>query len=197
MSQTSVYCSLGIIIFFVLLVVVPPLLTPNKFEVTLDTVEVPILHMDLNQELPIISSHLGMEGMTIFKIMKGKTSIILNFWATWCPPCLEELPSLEYLNRQLKVKPSSYPLIASVSVDERKEDVDQLLRTLDFQPSFFIFHDPGAKISTKLGTSRFPETYWIDANGNILHKWVGPQNWLSAEIVRTLSGTISLSSSVK
>lgn len=113
--------------------------------------------------------------------------ILVNFWATWCPPCLDELPSLDFLNRQLSRLPKSkVPILVTVSVDEEGADVTGLFETLDFSPTLLVLHDPAGYFSASYGTTRFPETYWIAPDGSIRFKWIGPQNWLSEEVLLTL-----------
>ncbi|MCB0404572.1 MAG: TlpA family protein disulfide reductase [Bdellovibrionales bacterium] len=115
-----------------------------------------------------------------------KGTLIVNFWATWCAPCLDELPSLEQLNRRLSATAEG-PRLVTVSVDEKTGVIDQLFKTLEFKPSFLVLHDPEGAFARQLGTTRFPETYWIDRNGTILHRWIGPQDWLSKEVIEKLA----------
>ncbi len=113
--------------------------------------------------------------------------ILVNFWATWCPPCLDELPALDYLNRQLQQRPKDQlPILVTISVDEFAQDVTGLFETLDFSPTVLVLHDPNGYFSARMGTTRFPETYWMEPSGAIRHKWIGPQNWLSEEVLGTL-----------
>jgi thiol-disulfide isomerase/thioredoxin len=119
-------------------------------------------------------------------IGKNPNGILICFWATWCPPCLDELPGLEYLNRELKGHEGSLPSLVTISVDESPEDVTALYKTLDFKPSFLVMHDKQGVLARKVGTTKFPETYWVKPDGNILHKWIGPQNWLSQDVALQL-----------
>lgn len=114
--------------------------------------------------------------------------LIVNFWATWCPPCVEELPSLEQLNRQLEARRDPrLPKLVTISVDETPGDVTSFFKTLDYTVSFLVLYDKEATFSRSVGTTKFPETYWIDASGKILHKWIGPQNWLAGDVLGRLS----------
>jgi thiol-disulfide isomerase/thioredoxin len=127
---------------------------------------------------------------------KGKTTlqqiladhpegILLNFWATWCAPCLEELPSLENLNRYLRGK--KLPVLVTVSEDDSITAIHELFKTLDFTPSFIALHDPDGALLQAIGTDKFPETYWISSKGEILYKWVGPQVWTGQDVLKVFA----------
>jgi thiol-disulfide isomerase/thioredoxin len=119
---------------------------------------------------------------------QAQEGILVNFWATWCAPCLEELPALESMHRQLSSgKGIKLPKLVTISVDEKRSDITALYKTLPFQPSFEVLHDPDGTFAESLGTTRFPETYWIKLNGQVTYKWLGPQFWLSESILRRLA----------
>jgi thiol-disulfide isomerase/thioredoxin len=121
------------------------------------------------------------------KLAEHPKGLLINFWATWCTPCLEELPSLELLSKQLSADPNLPQLIA-ISEDETWAEVPKLLDSLSFKTTFLSLHDPSGGIAKSVGTEKFPETYWIDSNGKILYKWIGPQNWMSEDILKLLGG---------
>jgi cytochrome c biogenesis protein CcmG/thiol:disulfide interchange protein DsbE len=120
---------------------------------------------------------------------RGKT-IVLNFWASWCPPCVEELPSLMQLQKELQDKGV---VVLGISVDSEAGDYEKFLK--DHDVNFLTVRDPGeqnqtgvvAAVSAKYGTFRFPETYIIDRNGVIRRKLIGPVNFTQPEIVEFLS----------
>ena len=124
-------------------------------------------------------------------VANGSTPILVNFWATWCPPCLEELPSIEMLSKQLNDKstgtPWPRPQLITISVDDRLEDIAKLESTLDFKPSFTVLHDKEGELARSMGTTKFPETYLISPQGKILYKWLGPQDWLSADALKQIN----------
>lgn len=120
----------------------------------------------------------------------NSSPVLINFWATWCPPCLDELPSVEMFHEQLKAKQVTQskhlPRLITISVDERIEDISKLESTLDFKPSFTVLHDRDGELARSLGTTKFPETYLINAEGKILYKWLGPQDWLSFDVLQQI-----------
>jgi thiol-disulfide isomerase/thioredoxin len=103
--------------------------------------------------------------------LRGKL-VLVNFWATWCPPCREEMPSLTQLAQSYD--PRSLEVLA-VSVDEGWQPIDQFLAT-PVTP-YKVVLDEGAKVSRAWGTSKFPETYLVDRDGKVRLKFVGPRNW--------------------
>jgi thiol-disulfide isomerase/thioredoxin len=112
--------------------------------------------------------------------MHGKT-ILVNFWATWCPPCREEMPSLSRLAQQFD--PRTFEVV-TVSVDEGWEPVDRFLA----QPKtpFRVVLDEGARVSRTYGTTKFPESYLVDKDGRLRLKFVGPRNWLDPNVATLL-----------
>ena len=110
---------------------------------------------------------------------RGKV-VVLNFWATWCAPCIEEIPSLNQLQREMPQL-----VVLGVSVDEDGDAYRQFLR--DHQIAFTTIRDPQRRVNAIYGTSRFPESYIIDRDGRIRRKFVNSQDWTSPEIMFYLS----------
>jgi peroxiredoxin len=110
---------------------------------------------------------------------RGKI-VLLNFWATWCAPCIQELPSLQALQQRLP-----RVVVLAVSVDE---DPDAYHRFLQEHPlSFVTVEDTARRVNAMYGTSLFPETYVIDQHGIIRRKFISAQDWTNPEIVNYLS----------
>jgi cytochrome c biogenesis protein CcmG, thiol:disulfide interchange protein DsbE len=106
---------------------------------------------------------------------RGKT-VVLNFWASWCPPCLEEFPSLMQLQQQV---PNVVVLAVSFDTDAdayRQYVADNHLRDM------VIALDLSQRSNLAFGTTRPPETYIIDTQGRIRRKFIGAQDWTSPEI---------------
>ncbi len=109
--------------------------------------------------------------------LKGKV-VILNFWATWCPPCIEETPAL---NRLQKYVESRNALVLGVSVDEDPAAYEKFLK--DYGVVFPTFREPTRKLALDYGTSMFPDTYVIDRHGKILRKFFSSQQWDSPDML--------------
>ena len=94
------------------------------------------------------------------------------------------------VNLQNEISPDGKSLpIITVSVDEKPEDVDNLFRSLNYKVTFPVLYDKGGTFSTTIGTVKFPETYWVSSSGEIIKKWVGPQDWMSGDILRLFKRT--------
>jgi peroxiredoxin len=109
--------------------------------------------------------------------LKGKV-VILNFWATWCPPCIEETPAL---NRLQKYVESRNALVLGVSIDEDPAAYEKFLK--DYGIVFPTFREPTRRLALDYGTPVFPDTYVIDRHGKILRKFFGPQQWDSPDML--------------
>jgi peroxiredoxin len=112
---------------------------------------------------------------------RGKV-LVLNFWATWCPPCVEEMPSLVAMQHKLKDKDVT---VLGVSVDADDGAYQRFIRDhgIDFQ----TVRDGNQKSNNLYGTFKFPETYIIDRNGVVRRKFIGAVDWTSPEVVDFLT----------
>jgi len=117
--------------------------------------------------------------------LRGKV-VVLNFWATWCPPCREEIPSMMRLNQAMAGKP--FQMLA-VSQDEGgKEAVEAY-----FQKSganLPVLLDAGKAVGKRYGLTGVPETFVIDTKGVILEKVVGAMDWSDPAVLRFLDGVL-------
>jgi thiol-disulfide isomerase/thioredoxin len=108
--------------------------------------------------------------------LRGKP-VLLNFWATWCPPCVEEVPSLVALQQQMGDKVT----VLAVSMDE---DVDAYKAfTAKRMPGLLTVRDGDKKSSALYGTFAYPETFLIDKDGKIQRKFIGAVEWTSPEMI--------------
>jgi len=120
--------------------------------------------------------------------LRGRV-VVLNFWATWCPPCVDEMPSLQKLHEALDAKGLS---VVAVSVDERFEDIERFVDTFDL--TFTILHDEGMRTARAYQTFKYPETYIIDRDGRVKSKVVGERDWVAPSVIRDLVALVSESS---
>ena len=110
---------------------------------------------------------------------KGKV-VLLNLWATWCPPCVEEMPSMEKLYRELKGE--GFEILA-VSIDESgAQDVQPFMQK--HKLSFPALTDSKGAIKNLYQTTGVPESFIIDKDGILVEKVIGPRNWAIPEAIR-------------
>lgn len=106
--------------------------------------------------------------------------VFLNFWATWCPPCREELPAMRELADRLKGRP--FRMVA-VSQDEGWSALQGFFGPRGAPPGVTVALDPGGRLARLYGTEKLPETYVVGRKGAVLARWVNAQPWASAELV--------------
>ena len=112
---------------------------------------------------------------------RGKV-VVLNFWATWCPPCIEETPSLVKMQNHLKDKGV---VVLAVSIDADDAEYHRFLKS--YNVNLLTVRDEARKASSLYGTFGWPESYVIDRNGVLRRKFIGAVDWSSPEIVEYLS----------
>jgi peroxiredoxin len=103
--------------------------------------------------------------------------VVLNFWATWCPPCVEEMPSLVEMQRRMKAKGVT---VLAVSIDVDENAYHQFIK--DHGVNLLTVRDPAQKTPELYGTHGWPETYIVDRNGVIRRKFIGAVDWTDPEI---------------
>jgi len=107
----------------------------------------------------------------------GGKVLVLNFWATWCPPCVQETPSLSQFAADYAGKGV---VVFGVSVDKDEKAYQAFLQR--FRPAFLTARD--AQLHADYGTFMYPETYVIDAQGKVLRKFVEPLDWTSPDVTQ-------------
>ncbi len=103
--------------------------------------------------------------------LKGKV-VFLNFWATWCQPCVEEMPAMETLNKRLAIAP--FKMITILSND-RPEFAQKMVQRVG--ATFPVLIDPNSIVGDQYGLTGVPETFIIDADGIVREKFIGPRPW--------------------
>jgi len=108
--------------------------------------------------------------------LRGSYALV-HFWATWCPPCRDELRDLEYLTRRLRGKLR----VVAITVDDEWGEVGRFFG--EQPPTFGVLWDQGRQVATLYGTQKFPETYLVDPQGRITTKFIGPRKWNSMQAI--------------
>ena len=113
--------------------------------------------------------------------LKGKV-VLVNFWATWCPPCREEIPSMLRMNQAMQGKPFQW---LAVSIDEGgKEAVAGFFKKAGAEMPALL--DTDGAVARRYGTTGVPETFVIDTKGVIMKKVVGGMDWSAPEVLAAL-----------
>ena len=121
----------------------------------------------------------GLDGkMVSLSDYRGQV-VLVNVWATWCPPCVGEMPSMEKLYRALKG--TNFEILA-VSIDALgKEAVAPFMKKYNL--SFPALMDPDGTIKTLFQTTGVPESFIINQEGILIEKVIGPKDWATPQVV--------------
>src|SRR5436189_1865585 len=116
---------------------------------------------------------------------RGKV-VFLNIWATWCGPCIQEMPAMETLNQAFKDR--KFQMIA-ITVDNDWKEVNDFYKEHNLTLPAFL--DPGHQIANLYKVNKYPETFLIDANGSVVkHVWTEPRGWSSPQVMKTVENLI-------
>lgn len=130
-------------------------------------------------DLPVMGGGGGGEaGQRALADYAGQV-VLVNFWATWCKPCEEEMPAMERLYKELS--PRGFELLA-ISVDEQSDVVEAFLARMAL--SFPVLHDADQSVSRSYQTMGYPESLLLDRRGVIVERYVGPKPWDEPDYVR-------------
>lgn len=121
---------------------------------------------------------------TRLSALRGRI-VLLNFWASWCPPCVDETPALNQLQKEIQARGGT---ILGVSVDDDAVAYGKFLQ--QYNVDFPTFRDPSRNIPLAYGTRMYPDTYVIRRDGRIDRKFVGPQDWTSPAMISYLDSLL-------
>lgn len=111
--------------------------------------------------------------------------VVLNFWATWCPPCVEEMPSLQRLQDLLGEDGLA---VVAVSVDERYSDIPPFVAEHNLR--FLVLHDLGKRVSRRYDVFQFPETWIIRRDGTLSSHIIGARDWAAPSSLELFRGLL-------
>jgi peroxiredoxin len=133
---------------------------------------------DTAPDFRVLTEH----GKTMTRSDFGGKVLVLNFWASWCPPCVEEAPSLNAFAQEAAKKGI---IVLGVSIDRNETAYKKFLaqHKIAFETSI----DPEADVSSSYGTFQIPETYIIDKNGKVVEKIISNQNFMDPEFMDRLT----------
>jgi peroxiredoxin len=113
--------------------------------------------------------------------LRGKV-VLVNVWTTWCPPCREEMPSMERLYQQL-----AGPDFELLAVSQDEGGIEAVRRfAQDMGVTFPVLYDPDREVGTRYGVWGYPETFVIDRAGYVAERVIGPRNWDTPQQVEAL-----------
>ncbi|MBX5496757.1 MAG: TlpA family protein disulfide reductase [Bryobacteraceae bacterium] len=125
------------------------------------------------------------KGKTVTRSDFGGKLLVLNFWATWCPPCIDEIPSLNEFQRQMA---DSGVVVLGISQDKNERAYKRFMERTGIV--FETARDPEANISAEYGTFKYPETYVIDSTGKVRQKYIGPVYWLDPKVISSIKALL-------
>ena len=118
--------------------------------------------------------------------LRGKV-VLLNLWATWCPPCREEMPSMQKLYDRMKGR--DFELLAVSQDDDGKSAVEPFVKQMNL--SFPVLLDPEHQVGDRYGVWGYPETFVIDRNGFVVDRVIGPRDWSSPNEVARIEALLA------
>ncbi len=148
----------------------------------------PLTHKLTALKTPIKAPQLRLQNMdeeTIdIKDLKGKV-VVINFWATWCPPCRREMGSLERLHIATK---DNNVVVLAINIGEDIDTVFSFMGKVDPAPGFPILFDPDAHSMKPWKVRGLPTTYILNPNGDIVYRAVGGREFDHPDIQYTVLG---------
>lgn len=109
--------------------------------------------------------------------------VLVNFWATWCPPCRREMPSMERLSQRLKEEPF---IILAVNQQEEADQVFAFTGQLDPAPTFPILFDHNSTVSHAWNVLGLPASFIVDKQGRVVYRAMGGREFDHPEIEQTI-----------
>jgi len=133
--------------------------------------------IDPPRELPAFTVGTMNDGNSSLKDVAGKV-VLLNFWATWCPPCRVEMPSMQTLYDQLKNLPFT---IYAISVGESKNTVSKFIAETKY--TFPVYLDPSNRLAGQFASRGIPTSYLLDKQGRAIGGVIGAKMYDSPEMI--------------
>lgn len=146
----------------------------------------------VNAQSPLMAPSFeveDLEGNTVsLEDFRGKL-VILNFWATWCEPCITEWPQLDQLAERLQGRDDV--VILAVSIDQKREDIAPFLERMSLTDTGVkVLWDPNASVNVEYGSEKIPDTFFVDEAGRLSAAFVNVRKWGNPEAFHCVDGTV-------
>lgn len=115
--------------------------------------------------------------------LRGKI-VMVNFWATWCPPCIEEMPSMERLNEVMAG--DDFVMLAINTEADGRNVVPPFLKKTPH--TFPVLYDDKGVVQSRYGVFKFPESFIVGKDGKVIEKVIGPLDWSSPDTIAYFKG---------
>ena len=145
-----------------------------------------LMHVAPSERPSILLSHNLKKKIQDLKDYRGKV-VLLNFWATWCPPCIKEIPSLNNLQKQFS---KDEFIVLSVDVGEELKDIQTFLEHVPAE--YPVLVDTSSSLTEAWQLQAFPSTYIIDRQGRLRYQYFGGLEWDEPELIKFLAQEFKL-----
>ncbi len=116
--------------------------------------------------------------------------VVLNFWATWCPPCVTEWPQVHQLAERLADRDDV--VVIALSIDKTPDVIAPFLARMSMgETKVKLLWDPEQTVHTAFGTSQIPDTYFIDEQGNVRDVFINVRKWGSPTAVQCVESMLA------
>jgi len=121
---------------------------------------------------------------------RGKL-VVLNFWATWCPPCVIEWPQVAKLARRLQDEGDDGVVVLAVSIDHEPEKIGPFLELMTlFESPVKVLWDESTKLHEQFGSEKIPDTYFVDEQGLVSAVFVNEREWGQPDALHCVEASI-------
>jgi thiol-disulfide isomerase/thioredoxin len=152
--------------------------------------DLPTLSHNLTMQAPVPAPALKLKDLdgTAHDLARLRGRVVLiNFWATWCPPCRREMPSMERLSQALKEE--AFEVLA-VDVGENADTIDAFTGQLDTRPTFPILLDTASRAMQAWEVAGLPTTFLVDRRGRIVARAIGGREFDHPELIEAIRGLL-------